>query len=151
MEYLASLSQRDGDQFGNARSVNLVFEQMKNRLAERKLKHLVRGLSDREALDELSTFQIADVPELEQRLFRNPVRSFIAPARRKPGVNEILRQPHMVMEAPAEYELRHNEEGEGTDETEGAGETATDSGSLPPRPEDPKISRANERKPATDR
>jgi hypothetical protein len=54
--YLVSLSLRDREHFGNARTVNWLFEQMKNRLAERIIHHAG-------SLEELSTFTSADVPQ----------------------------------------------------------------------------------------
>lgn len=59
-KYLTAAALRDRTQFGNARSVGVLFEQMKNRLAERKMKEA--GLHA-EHLEDLSTFTTADVPE----------------------------------------------------------------------------------------
>jgi hypothetical protein len=49
--------------FGNARTVNQLFEQMKNRLAERKFESLDRETSVAQTLEDLSTFSPVDVPE----------------------------------------------------------------------------------------
>ncbi len=64
VEYLEGQALRDGPNFGNARSVNMLFEQMKSRLAERKLKGAAQGQhAELSNIQDLSTFAITDVPE----------------------------------------------------------------------------------------
>lgn len=69
---LAWQAAREGDQFGNARSVKILFETMKRRLAERKLRELgpVQQDADVTGMD-LSTFSVEDVPG--KNLNRAPV------------------------------------------------------------------------------
>ena len=62
-DYLSSLAERDRQHFGNARTVNLLFEQMKNRLAERTLEVQNAEAPDNQSLEELSTFSPVDVPD----------------------------------------------------------------------------------------
>jgi SpoVK/Ycf46/Vps4 family AAA+-type ATPase len=64
-EYLIYLARREKGNFGNARTVNTVFEQMKGKLAKRKA---AESRTDKnhapQSLTDLSTFTPADVPEL---------------------------------------------------------------------------------------
>lgn len=69
--YLHAQAKVDENQFGNARAVNVLFEQMKNRLADRKMKQIQ---DDSNQLDDLSTFTTADVPEPKK-----PLRTASAP------------------------------------------------------------------------
>ena len=92
VDYLYAQSQREGPNFGNARSVNLLFEQMKSRLAERKLKGASQGQpADLSNIQDLSTFAISDVPE--------PLRVRAAtylpkkPAAEKPAVKQPIVKP----------------------------------------------------------
>jgi SpoVK/Ycf46/Vps4 family AAA+-type ATPase len=63
-DYLVYLAQRDKENFGNARTVNIVFEQMKSRLAERKTGEARAGrFHASQSLADLSTFIPDDVPE----------------------------------------------------------------------------------------
>lgn len=59
-KHLVEAARRDRSQFGNARSVGVLFEQMKNRLAERKMREAGQNVAQ---IDDLSTFITADVPE----------------------------------------------------------------------------------------
>ncbi len=70
-EYLVSLAARDGSRFGNARTVHMVFEQMKSHLAERKILPIKKDRPSQETVmrfdavpgDDWSVFTMADVPE----------------------------------------------------------------------------------------
>jgi hypothetical protein len=65
LEYLVQLNHRDGVKFGNARSVNRLFEDMKGRLAERLAGQLQGDKGeDAPGMDTLSTFEESDVPIL---------------------------------------------------------------------------------------
>lgn len=67
-QYLAVQSKLDHEHFGNARSVNLLFEQMKNRLAERKVRDVQHGHGIGNIVSaELSTFAVEDVPAQERK------------------------------------------------------------------------------------
>ena len=68
-KYLSAAALQDGTQFGNARSVGVLFEQMKNRLAERKMREAGENAAQ---LDDLSTFITADVPEAAESKSRKP-------------------------------------------------------------------------------
>ncbi len=81
-KYLAAASFRDGTQFGNARSVNVLFELMKNRLAERKMK---TAGEDAANLAEISTFTSADVPEPPVTV--KPQAPFLYPTKFQPRIS----------------------------------------------------------------
>lgn len=106
-KYLELAAEQEGSQFGNARSVNLLFETMKNRLAARKMKEA--GQNPKQ-LDDLSTFITADVPEAEHRFssrqnaYKYPLkpngmpRSAAAVAEKKPQYETCTSEPEIARE-----------------------------------------------------
>jgi SpoVK/Ycf46/Vps4 family AAA+-type ATPase len=69
-KYLLSALAQDGQKFGNARSVNNLFEEMKSRLAERKIREqIIQGVDeDIQANSEFSTFAVEDIPVMARVL-----------------------------------------------------------------------------------
>jgi SpoVK/Ycf46/Vps4 family AAA+-type ATPase len=91
--YLSYLSQRDRDQFGNARTVNLIYEQMKGSLADRKIKEASsQNGYHTSSLEELSTFSIDDVPDLPVRSYSKGRSLPSTPTERVPDVPQPAAQ-----------------------------------------------------------
>jgi stage V sporulation protein K len=67
-EDLIALAVREGHHFGNARTVNILFEQVKGRLAERKMKGIAEKDPNKNAVheeeDHLTILLPIDVPDL---------------------------------------------------------------------------------------
>lgn len=82
---LAEQARLEGDQFGNARSVKRLFEQMKSRLAARKNAEML-GKLGQEGLEDLSTFTLEDVPGV-------PVQASRGRANTWNGVRAPVRSP----------------------------------------------------------
>ena len=93
--YLDSLSAHDGEHFGNARSVNLLYEQMKGRLAERKIAEMENASEvNLDSMQGLSIFTSRDVPE-----------PAALPGRRKtafPGSRLVEERPDPGIDDPVE-------------------------------------------------
>lgn len=128
MEYLQVQSVNEGQQFGNARSVLRLFEQMKSRLAERTIKDIKKTRDPLQPLPaDLSTFALQDVP---------PAKSLMRAGRdaRRPS-NDLA--PFRGIDPPAqELSLHETEEASqavGPGMVESGASTAVPPAARPPR------------------
>lgn len=107
-KYLAAVKGKQGASFGNARSVNTLFDQMKSSFAERKIREVQAQHSLQEPADlDLSTFDLVDVPVLPKNAAPQPQpRLPIFPPTKgeAPGLNANLPTAQFAEQAkPAEH------------------------------------------------